>query len=161
MTSIKEVCGDKASNRGPIWGVVSAAMLLPQLIGCSGTDPNLPKVVPTSGVVSYQGKPVEGADITFNNEAAGITGTGKTDSLGRFVLSTFGDGDGVVPGRQVVAIRRVDVIDKTPPGADDMVAGPPPEIRWIIPEKYSIPTKSGLTADVSESGPNKFTFDLK
>jgi hypothetical protein len=37
----------------------------------------------------------------------------------------------------------------------------PLEITWIIPEKCSIPTKSGLTASVTESGPNDFKFELK
>ncbi len=66
-------------------------------------------------------------------------------------------------GPQVVSIRRVDVIDKTPKDVDVSAGGValPPEIKWIIPEKYSIPAKSGLTADVTESGPNDFKFDLK
>ena len=88
---------------------------------------------------------------------------GKTDSTGHFHLTTHIEKDGVVAGPQVVSIRRVEVIDKTPKDVDLSAGGValPPEIKWIIPEKYSIPTKSGLTADVTESGPNEFKFDLK
>ena len=143
------------------WFAVSAIALA----GCSGpqVDPNRPKVVPASGVVYYQGQPVAGAEVTFNNATAKSTGSAKTDAAGRFVLSTFGKNDGVVPGPQIVAIQRVEVIDKTPPGVDVSAGGKavPPEIHWIIPQKYSDPSKSGLTADVSESGPNDFKFDLK
>lgn len=143
------------------WLAASAVVL----VGCAGrvVDPKRPQVVPASGVVLYQGQAIAGAEVTFNNEAAKTTGSAKTDDSGRFVLSTFGKHDGVVPGPQIVAIRRVDVIDKTPPGVDVSAGGKalPPEIRWIIPKKYSDPSKSGLTADVSTSGPNEFKFELE
>jgi hypothetical protein len=147
---------------GSRWWVVIAALVVP---GCSNSavDPNRPQVVPATGVVLYEGRPIGGAEVTFNNEAAGTTGSAKTDESGRFVLSTFGRNDGVVPGPQLVAIRRVDVIDKTPPGVDVSAGGKaiPPEIRWIIPQKYSDAKKSGLTADVAVGGTNDFKFDLK
>jgi hypothetical protein len=154
------------NRRCRLFGAVNCfAVSAMVLVGCSGAavDPNRPKVVPVSGVVSYQGQPIEGAVVTFNNQAANTTGSAKTDSAGRFVLSTFGKNDGAVPGPQMVAIQRVEVIDKTPLGVDVSAGGKalPPEIRWLIPQKYSDPTKSGLTAEVSASGPNDFKFDLK
>lgn len=141
-------------------------LLVLSLVGCSGgpeENPNWPKRYPTSGTVSYQGKPVEGAEVTFTNQAGTSTGVGKTDSSGKFHLTTYTEKDGVVAGTQVVSIRRVDVIDKTPKDVDVSAGGVavPPEIKWIIPEKYSIPAKSGLTADVKETGSNDFNFDLK
>jgi len=113
--------------------------------------------------VSYQGRPVADADITFVNDTAQTTGTGRTDSEGNFQMTTFRDRDGAVPGRQLVAVRRVDVINKTPANVDVSAGGVavPPEIRWIVPEKFSDPRKSGLTAEVSESGKNHFEFALK
>ena len=145
--------------------LLCCAALVLQYAGCSGPDKDLnrPKTVRATGVVYYQGQPVEGADVTFNNPTARLTGTAKTDRSGHFVLSTFKDKDGVAPGPQLVAIRRVDVIDKNPPGVDVSAGGPAvvPEFHWIIPEKYSDASKSGLTAEVSESGPNEFKFDLK
>jgi hypothetical protein len=64
---------------------------------------------------------------------------------------------------QVVAIRRVDVIDNTPAGVDVSAGGvaAPPTIRWIVPEKYSVPSSSGLSAEVKSGSPNDFPFDLK
>lgn len=141
------------------------ALVLLSLVGCAKSqgDANRPKVVPASGTVTYQGKTVEGAEVTFNNSKAKLTGTAKTGADGKFKLSTFDIGDGVAPGRHAVGIRRVDVIDKTPPGVDVSAGGQaiPPEIRWLIPQKYADPATSGLTAEVSESGPNEFRFDLK
>ena len=136
------------------------------IFGCSGgqaENPNWPKRFKTTGTVTYQGKAIEGADVTFTNTQANSTGTGKTDGSGRFTLTTYLQNDGGVAGPQVVSIRRVDVIDKTPKDVDVSAGGKalPLEITWIIPEKFSIPTKSGLTASVTESGPNDFKFELK
>jgi hypothetical protein len=136
------------------------------LLGCagdSGENPAWPKRAPASGVVKYKGKAVEGAEVTFTNTAASSTGSGKTDAEGHFYLTTYREKDGVVPGAQVVAIRRVDVVDNTPADVDLSAGGVaiPPKVTWIIPEKYSNSTTSGLTAEVTESGPNEFTFDLK
>lgn len=136
------------------------------ILGCSGSqaeNPNWPKRYKTTGTVTYQGKAIEGAEVTFTNTQANSTGTGKTDSSGRFTLTTYLQNDGVVVGTQLVSIRRVDVIDKTPKDVDVSAGGKalPPEITWIIPEKFSNPTQSGLTASVIESGPNDFKFELK
>jgi len=143
---------------------VSSVALL-ALAGCGQADSSgdHPHVVKVTGTVRYQGKAVEGAEVTFNNTTANSTGTAKTDSSGRFALSTFGKEDGVIPGKQLVSIRRVDVIDKTPPDVDVTAGGKsvPLEYHWIIPQKYSAFGTSGLTADVTEGGPNDFPFDLK
>lgn len=140
---------------------LAAALLLS---GCTSrsSNSNLPPLVKVTGTVSYQGQLIEGADVTFNNVEAGYTAVGKTDASGKFVLTTEGE-EGVVAGKQVVAIRRVDVIDNTPAGVDVSAGGvaTPPTIRWIVPENYSIPTTSGLTAEVSSGGPQEIPFDLK
>lgn len=135
------------------------------LAGCANSESGgrHPPVAKAGGTVLYQGQPVAGAEVTFNNAEANSTGTAKTDAAGRFQLSTFGSSDGVVPGHQLVAIRRVDVIDKTPPGVDVSAGGTavPPEYRWIVPQKYSNAATSGLTADVKAGAANDFNFDLK
>jgi hypothetical protein len=138
-----------------------------QFTGCGSSDPdaglNRPKRVPVTGLVSYQGRPVADADVTFLNDTSQTTGTARTDSEGRFEVTTFRDRDGAVPGAQLVAIRRVDVINKTPADVDVSAGGVglPPEIHWVVPQKYSDPRKSGLTANVTDAGTNHFEFALK
>lgn len=136
------------------------------MIGCSNQpieNPDWPKRFPAAGTVSYQGKTIEGAEVTFTNNAAGSTGTGKTDADGNFRLTTYVENDGVVSGEHVVSIRRVDVVDNTPADVDLSAGGEavPPTITWIIPEKFSNAAKSGLTATVSETEPNEFVFELE
>ena len=135
-------------------------------LGCSSgqmENPDWPERYAASGTVTWQGKPVEGADVTFMSDSGNSTAVGKTDSAGRFVLTTHVDGDGAVAGPQKVAVRRVNIVDKTPKDVDLSAGGValPPEITWIVPEEFSNPATSGLTAVVNEDGPNEYTFDLK
>ncbi len=141
--------------------------LLVVLVGCGSSDPdaglNRPQRVAVTGAVTYQGRPVADADVTFVNDKAQTTATGRTDSEGHFRLTTFRENDGAVPGAQLVAVRRVDVINRTPADVDVSAGGVgvPPEIRWIVPEKFADPRKSGLTAEVTEAGQNHFEFAIK
>jgi hypothetical protein len=149
-----------------IFGFGLCLIGLISLFGCGGgqeENPNWPKRFPAKGTVTYQGKAIEGAEVAFMSNNNKATATGITDSSGKFVLSTYVKNDGAVAGDQTVTIRRVNVVDKTPKDVDLSAGGValPPEITWIIPEKFSIASKSGLKATVSESGPNDFPFDLK
>jgi hypothetical protein len=156
------------TRNGVNWaaGVFACALAAGALLvaGCSGSgDGNHPKTVQVTGTVKYQGQTVEGADVTFNNVTAGHTATGKTDSAGRFSLSTFGREDGAVPGEQLVAVRRVDVIDNTPPDVDVSAGGQsvPPTVRWLVPEKFSNIKTSGLKYEVKDGDANDFKIDLQ
>ncbi len=134
-------------------------------IGCSAGDENpaWAKRYRVTGTVKLNGQPVENADVSFFCEEAQVTATGKTDGSGKFELTTYLQSDGAVAGKHIVTIRRVDVIDQTPKDVDVSAGGValPPKITWIVPEKYSLPAKSGLTAVVSADGPNDFVFDVK
>ena len=148
------------------FGVLLVVSLVLPFGGCGprqSVNPNWPDRFPVTGTVTYQGKAIEGADVSFISTTKKATATGKTDSSGRFALTTYIEKDGAVSGSQMVTVRRVDVVDKTPKDVDLSAGGKavPPEITWIVPEKFSISGKSGLSADVSETGKNDFTFDLK
>jgi hypothetical protein len=114
--------------------------------------------------VLYKGAPVEGAAVTFVDQSDNpANANGLTDAQGKAKMKTYVDGDGAVVGQHKVIINKsvavggqnVDVDDpKYDPNA------PPPTVKYLIPQKYSLVT-SGLTAEVKESGPNDFTFDLQ
>lgn len=165
-------------NRGILWQVklqrsyvwrlerwVILGMFLACAAGLEGCGSGRPKTVPVTGVVTLDGKPIEGANVTFypdTGEATGTTGqqkksdtasrpaTGATDKDGKFTLKTFEPGDGALPGKYKVAIIKKEVTgflaDK-----DGLSGGIAPEgikEKWIIPPKYADPNKSGLTAEV-------------
>lgn len=151
--------------------LLSAGLLLTVglFAGCSPTDEDQwtkqrPPVVPVTGTVLYQGTPVEGASVTMMNADTSTGGSGLTDAEGRFRLTTFKDGDGAAPGMQQVIIRKVEIIDRRQPGVDYSTTSepaPPPEERWLIPERYSRYNTSGLKAEVTVGAKNDFTFELQ
>ncbi|QDU39539.1 hypothetical protein Mal4_38840 [Maioricimonas rarisocia] len=90
------------------------AQLLPVLLvvaGCTGGAHQY-DVVPVSGVVTCEGKPVANAIVQFSpaekeGRAEGRPGRaafGKTDEQGRFTLSTYGEDDGAIVGTHTVSV---------------------------------------------------------
>jgi hypothetical protein len=114
--------------------------------------------------VLYKGAPVEGAVVTFvNQEGDPAAANGKTDAQGKAIMKTYVEGDGAVLGLHKVMISKIEAVggqtvDVDSPQYDPNA--PPPTMKYLLPQKYSY-LASGLTAEVKESGPNDFTFDLK
>lgn len=77
--------------------------------GCGDSIKTFP-CAETSGVVLCEGKPVQGAQVYFSPKMTGKSAeVGKpafafTDESGRFVLSTYGSGDGAVVGPHIVRV---------------------------------------------------------
>jgi len=115
-----------------------------------------------SGKVTYKGKPLANADVSFSPiEPNGRAATGRTDGSGKFTLGTFGVSDGAILGKY-----RVSVIARgpdRPPKAGEVGSGMPGEMMpgdAIIPPKYFAPDTSELTAEVKRGG-NTVNLDLK
>lgn len=126
------------------------------VVGCGSSNPSVALV---EGTVTYQGKPVEGADVSFWGKGAPQAGIGKTDAAGKFQISTFGKNDGALLGPHVVVVAKKASTEGIT--AADMAAGKKPApITNQIPAKYSDMSQSPLRAEVA-SGPNKFDFKLE
>ncbi len=134
--------------------------------GCGGEGgdqwtKDRPKTSPASGVVTYKGQPVDGANVNFTPPSGDGTGAfAMTDAEGKFKLGTFDQNDGAVPGnyKVIVTKKHVETI-KNPKDPN----GPPvkTEEKSLIPVKYSKLSSTSLEATISEAGPNEFTFELK
>jgi hypothetical protein len=122
--------------------------------------------------VTQAGAPVTGGKILFYPES-GRMALGEIGPDGRYTLTTFRSGDGALVGSHRVAIESTRVgpgsletpktigeeaerSRNTGPGGKVLVAG---KVEWLVPEKYSRPETSGLTATVG-SAPNEIDFDL-
>ncbi len=136
-----------------------------------GCGPSHPDLVPVSGAVTFQGKPVVGAQVTFMAPDAARAAFGVTDAEGKFRLSTFGTEDGAVVGNHTVTVAK-----PTETGSGETMspddpdggyaaamaqAAARPAVKSELPAKYADPQTSGLTADVTAAGPNEFTLALE
>ena len=133
--------------------------------GCGPPDGQRP-TAPVEVTVTYQGKPVDGATVTFVTSVEPMAANGITDAQGIAQLSTYGVKDGAVIGSNLVTITKTEVDNnakkkEVPPDQADMVGYTPlTPLKSLLPKKYEMPGSSGLTGEV-KSGKNKFSFDLK
>jgi hypothetical protein len=147
-------------------------VVLSLVAAISGCGSGHPQTVPVSGVVTYQGQPVAGAQVSFLAEGAARAGYGTTDDAGKFQLSTYGANDGAVLGSHTVTIvKPTETVTGAGMSPDDPDAGYAAAmaqaaqggsaVKGVLPDKYANPNTSGLTADVTQAGPNEFTFALE
>lgn len=131
--------------------------LLASAAGCGGAD--RAETAPASGVVLQDGNPVAGASVTLFPKEGGRSANGLTDENGRFVLTTYDQGDGAIPGEHQVAITaaNAEVPEVIPDDYDYAKAG---KSSASVPPKYSDPDNSGLTATIKSGQENELKFEL-
>jgi hypothetical protein len=130
------------------WIAFGLTATIATLTGCGGGG-----LVPASGTVTYQSKPIADANVIFTPKGEGRAATGITDASGKFVLGTEKTGDGAMPGEY-----RVSVTPNLPPPAEGDYSAPPPP---PFPAKYTTAGSSDLTATVKKGDPNQFTLEMK
>jgi hypothetical protein len=118
-------------------------MVVLSLSGCSGNQ--RPTTIAVTGNVSFAGRPLASGAITFYpDEARQETTTrpalGVIDKDGRYSLSTFRAGDGVMPGSYRVSIESL--------SSERKIERPDARETWAIPERYGRTDTSGLVATV-------------
>jgi hypothetical protein len=93
-------------RKSNIWRALAIpALLSVSCVGCGGnSNPTTYKVI---GVVTVDGKPIDGATVSFTDVANGPhAAVSKTDSEGKYALTTFEAGDGAVPGTYKVSVTK-------------------------------------------------------
>lgn len=120
------------------------ALLLASIaIGAAGCG----NLVQVQGEVALDGQPLSAAQVMFMPKS-GRPAVGKTDEQGRFRLTTNRPSDGIAPGDYTVTVTANKVEYKPKPGSEN---GFVEKLTWIAPEKYSLPTESGLTQTITET----------
>lgn len=114
------------------WKLFAVALGL-LTVGCGD---GRPRIVPTSGVVLMDGKPLTGHVGFVRVVPAGARpATGRIDPAdGRFTLTTYETSDGCVEGTHSAS-----VIVNTTVGN---------RLIWIAPERYGNEATSGLTVEI-------------
>ena len=117
------------------------------LVGCDVS----PRPVPVTGLVTYGGMPVAGAQVMFT-PATGRPAEGTTDEQGKFKLTTTESGDGALPGAHQVTIVKMARREGADPNDPYAI------MDNVLPIKYA---KAGnLSAQVQSQGNNDITFSL-
>ena len=158
------------------------------MAGCSGDD--APQLAPVSGIVLYNGQPVNGAVVEFVQPGAPLRSIGVTDDSGAFKITSMSPGDGAIVGmNKVTVIKRTKVnhpaADSSPTVPLDSIADPNERrlasmknsvaektaaseaVREqskkpsdLLPPKFAKTETSGLEFDVQPNGPNEFQIVL-
>ncbi|OWK37556.1 hypothetical protein FRUB_06676 [Fimbriiglobus ruber] len=123
--------------------------MLAGLLACaaSGCGPSGPKMVPVSGEVTFNGKPVETGDILFMPAEGHAAPEGGRIVNGRYECTC-------VPGKKRVEVRATREI----PGTSDSMRGGRPRVEDYVPRQFNVDTT--LTADVPAAGSNSINFPL-
>jgi len=139
--------------------VASVLLFLVSAGGCGSGNPKTHKV---TGIVTYQGKVVDGASVSFFVKGAARPSSGLTDAQGKFTLTTFAANDGALPGDNIVTVTKVESNEMKPEDMAKMMSGGatrPPVPKALLPLKYAS-EEGGLTAKVEPGKTNDFKFDL-
>jgi hypothetical protein len=152
---------------------VAAILCLLLALGCGGGEKKpefVGDLVPVTGTVTLDGKPVAGATVQFllpQQATKGEMAEGVTDASGKYELQTLiarasaQERKGALPGDYTVRISRITLKDGSPlpPGISEADAEAEGGASESIPARYSNYERSELRATVKPE-PNVIDFDL-
>lgn len=138
------------------------------LTGC-GSGEKIPVAHPVTGNVTFEGKPLEGANVVLvPSDPANKSAGAMTDAEGNFSVKTYWNAEnqleGALPGEYGIAVTKQEQrdvpADMKPEEvmAMHMKLGPP---KALLPKKYSAPTTSGFKVSVGDAAPEPLKLDLK
>lgn len=142
-------------------------------IGCGGSGDKWtagqPDTVDASGVVTLDGKPIEGATIVFGPVDGKYPANAISASDGSFSAAAFTSKPGAVPGKYKVAVTKT-IEDKNAkkkkfdPGEDSEHAkdGDGSDVMWTngLPEKYKLPSNTPIEIEVPSGGVSDLKIEL-
>jgi len=126
---------------------ITATLAFACCLVISGCGPSETKVFPVTGSVTVKGKPAAGAQVIFHpveGETSGTRANAIVGTDGTYTLTTRAQGDGAPIGDYKVLVTLREQIGLPDEG----------KTRSVLPEKYSKPELTPLTAKVVK-GPNQ------
>jgi len=127
-------------------GLLGLAAVCAVLAGCGRGGPLL---VPVSGRVTFDGRPVESGEILFRAADGAVASHAGPIVAGRYETRVPAGPKRV----EIIATRRAAKVAEKPGGG-----GESPPAEMYVPDRYN--AASTLTAEVTADGPNEFDFTL-
>lgn len=125
-------------------------------LGCSGSPGDMPEIGLVSGIVTIDGVPKAGLNVTFQPEG-GRPAIGQTDSDGRYELTYSREAQGSKIGKNLVTISTPE------PSQDDDSVPTEEQEQFVdpIPEKYNALAieNPDMTVEV-KPGTNEFNWNV-
>jgi len=134
----------KQNNYRCVYTAISCGIML--LAGCSSGPSDAPELVEVTGKVLVDDAPAHAAKIQFLSTTRGLISTGSTAEDGTFRLIYKRGRWGAPIDKHIVTIETGEISET--------------ENGTSIPDKYADRENSGLTATVTQEGPNNFEFKL-
>ena len=127
------------------------------LLVATGCDRG-PTMTPLQGQVLYEGQPLEYGSVMFQPVGGGGLARGRIGPEGKFVLSTYNEGDGVKIGLCRVRITAFEI--QRPGGRTAEFEGETPLGESAIPQKYQGFGSSGIEIEVTPDMPQPVIIEL-
>lgn len=128
-------------------------MLLGTLVAAACSGDQLPTFPATGQVVFRDGSPVRMGTVELKSREHGVQARGEIGTDGRFVLTTFDDGDGAVAGmHDCVVVQFVMVED---------VANYQPSTEGVVHQRFGSYATSGLECTISEADDNDLIITVE
>lgn len=133
---------------------------------CSRSD--YQKTFPVAGLVTMNGKPVEGATVTLvPSGSGGVSAAGTTDHEGKFSVKTYmaatHQPQGAIAGEYIITVSKQEVIEipkELSPEETMEFMSKAPKAKSLLPEKYRNPEKSGFRCTVPLTEPAPLSLNL-
>jgi hypothetical protein len=154
----------KLTRGGSILALVVSVALGACTAGC-GSGASISGLVPVTGNVTLDGKPLAGAQVLFvPSGEGGRISAGTTDQSGNYQLVTNTD-KGAMPGMYKVAVTYLAKPDGSPvvateEGMDLTQLEASGQVMQILPPKYSDQQQTELKYEV-KSGKNEYDIEMK
>jgi hypothetical protein len=119
------------------------------MLGCGSP------IIPVSGTVTLDGKPLEGAGVGFHPRGEGPLGSAVTNMQGEYAIESI-NRRGLPPGTYRVTISK-----KIQSGFDEYerVGAAGIQVKSLVPAIYGDVEKTPLSAEVQD-GKYRFDFEL-
>jgi hypothetical protein len=142
------------------WMTAIALAMFAAVIGCGYRRPVLARV---EALVTLDGEPVAGADVTLVPVGPGRAARGLANDAGLVVFSTYGSRDGVIPGSYKALVAKRELTKRgsrkmevsrsaaklsDPTASESMVEFTDDDFRHLLPTKYAGLAPTDLTVTV-------------